>query len=91
MLNLNINPVFLDLGFVQIRYYGLIFIAGFLIGLLGLFNAVKKGKIDLDRNKIYDLIFYLFLGILVGARIFHVLFWGLDYYANNLLKIFFIC
>ena len=90
MFELDISPILLKLGPLSIRYYGFVFVLGFIIGLIALFKAIKKGKLEITKEKAYDFIFYLLIGILVGARIFHVLLWGWDYYFSNPIKIFYI-
>ncbi len=85
----NLNPTLLDLGPLEIRYYGLVYLFGFIILYFVLNYYRKKDKLNITKDDIYDLIFYLFLGVLIGSRIFHV-FWELPYYIANPLKIFFI-
>ena len=86
MINFDINPVLFKIGVFEIRYYGIIYVLGFLIAFLYLNN--KKEKLGLNKDDIYDLIFYLIIGIIIGSRLFEVLFWNPNYYFNNLLDIF---
>lgn len=90
VIPVNIDPVLVRIGSFEIRYYGLVFAIAFIIGLIVLNKAIKKGKLELPTEKIYDLISYLIIGILVGARIFHVMFWGFDYYFSNPIKILYL-
>jgi len=90
MFTIDINPVLVSLGPFEIRYYGLVFVLGFLIVLVVLQRATKKNRIDMSKDQTYDLVFYLMIGVLIGARIFHIVFWDLDYYMKNLIKIFYI-
>ena len=90
MITLDINPFLLQFGSLQIRYYGLVFVFGFLSALYVVQRSIKKGYLSLTKEKGYDLIFYLLVGVLLGARVFHILFWGLDYYYAEPLKILFL-
>ena len=90
MFNLNIDPVLISLGSLQIRYYGLVFVIGFIVALYALKNAVRNKILDIEEEKTYDFIFYLLIGIIIGARMFHVIFWGFDYYFSNPLKILYV-
>ena len=90
MLSINIDPILISLGPLQIRYYGLIFALAFIVILIVLLRAVKKGRIELKKEQAYDLIFYLLVGIIIGARLFHVIFWGYDYYSADPIKILYI-
>jgi len=82
----NIDPVLLNLGPVQIRYYGVFFaLALFLAYSLAQF-MVKKRKLSLET---FDkLAVYLVIGLIVGARLGHILFYELDYYLSNPLQVF---
>jgi len=81
-----IDPVVFKIGFVQVSYYALVYILGFLAVLWILFSSRKK--IDLKEREVYDLVFFLMVGVLIGARVFYVLFWGWDYYSANLGDLF---
>ena len=91
----NFDPVFIDLGFFQIRWYALAYIAGIIIGLIYAKKIVisikrKVFKYNLNPNLVDDLIPYLIIGIIFGGRIGYVLFYNLNYFLNNPIKIFFI-
>jgi phosphatidylglycerol---prolipoprotein diacylglyceryl transferase len=70
----NLNPTLLHLGPLEIRWYGLVYVLGFLMVGWWLQYAHKQGKIDLSKQQISDLVFYIILGVLIGARLF-MIFW----------------
>jgi phosphatidylglycerol---prolipoprotein diacylglyceryl transferase len=78
----NINPVLLNIGSLQVRYYGLLYSISFILAYF-LINWQKK-DLDFDTE---DYLFYLLIGTLVGARLFYVLFYNLPFYIANPLKI----
>ncbi len=84
----NINPTLLQLGPFEIRYYGLIFALGFLIALFYLKWQAKKKNLLLSSEQIDNLIFYMIMGAVIGARVFHIAFWEPIFYFNNPLEIF---
>lgn len=86
MISWNINPEIFSLGAFSIRYYGIIYVLGFLITLFYL--NYRRKDLELSKDQIYDLIFYLVIGVILGSRIFEVFFWNPGYYFNNLIKIF---
>lgn len=86
----NINPVLLDLGPVQVRYYGLVYILGFLLVYLYFNWLIHRKKIHMDKDGLYDLIFYNMLGVLIGSRLVHVLFWEPSYYLARPWEIIYI-
>ena len=78
------NPIMLDLGLIQIKWYSFfIFIAMITGSILFFLEAKKKG---LKNEDIENILFYgLLIGIL-GTRLYYVLF-NLDYYFSNPLEI----
>jgi len=87
LINWNINPELFSIGSLGIRYYGLIYVLGFIIAFFYLNYQRKKQKLELSKDQIYDLMLYLLIGVVLGARIFEVLFWQPSYYFNNLSQI----
>lgn len=83
----NINPTLLTLGPFEIRYYGIIYALGFVLIIYFLRYFTKKGYINLSEQQISDLVFWLVIGIVGGARIFEVLFWNPSYYFAHPLEI----
>lgn len=82
----NVDPVLLRLGPLQIRYYGILFALGFLIGYYLFRYFFKKEKVPL--SELDKLFWYVILGAIIGARLGHVLFYEPDYYFSNPLEIF---
>ena len=58
----NINPTLFQLGPFQIRYYGLIFVLGFIIAYYMISYLIKKREINLTKDDLSDFIFYLIIG-----------------------------
>lgn len=81
MLNWNINPILLDLGPLEIRYYGLFFAIGLFLAYSLARHMAKVQKLNLD--KLDTLVVYLIAGLILGARFGHILFYSLDYYLAN--------
>lgn len=81
----NIDPVLLDLGPLEIRYYGVFFALGlFLAYSLARFMVKKRG---LSLEILDKLSVYLIVGLVLGARFGHIVFYELDYYLANPLQI----
>jgi phosphatidylglycerol---prolipoprotein diacylglyceryl transferase len=90
MLSHSINPILIKFSFIQITYYSLVYILGFLTILYILLKASKTNEINIKESQVYDLLIFLILGLLIGARLFHIIFWNFQYYLNDPIKIFFI-
>ncbi len=73
------------LGFIQIKYYNLLWIAAFVLGwfiMKRIFQNEKKSMEKLDSLFIYTVV-----SIMLGARLGHVFFYDWAYYQNHLLEI----
>jgi phosphatidylglycerol---prolipoprotein diacylglyceryl transferase len=83
-----ISPIIFDLGFLQLRWYGLLFIVGI---ILSYFIVLKIAKEKGIKKEIFEkYLIWAIASIVVGARLFEVLFYNPAYYFTNPLKIFFI-
>ena len=88
----NFDPVFIDLGVFQIRWYSIAYIIGIILGWIYAIKIIKRmskqHNFTLVEPKIFDeLIIYLILGIIFGGRLGYVIFYNFEYYAQNLIEI----
>lgn len=72
----NMDPVALDLGFLQIHWYGLMYLLGFLAAYILCRKKAAAGKAPFLVEQVDDVIFYAALGVIIGARIGYMLFYG---------------
>lgn len=86
----NINPVLLNLGPLEIRYYGLVYLFGFLFTIWYMTRQSKAGELKLTNDQIYDMFTWIILGTIVGGRLMHTLFYEPAYYLSHPLKILYI-
>ncbi len=84
MFTHTIDPIFIHLGPLEIRYYGLFYVIGFLFALWWL----KKFAHKLSQDNVYDLLLYLIIGGVGGGRAGYILFYNPLYYLSNPLKVF---
>ncbi len=85
-----IDPVFLRIGPLQFRWYGLMYVLGFIISYFVIRGEVRRRQIALSNEGIADMIFSLALGVVVGGRLGYVLFYDLPVYLAKPYKIFYI-
>lgn len=81
----NPNETLFNIGFIQIKYYNLLWITAFALGwfiMKKIFTNEKKSIEQLD-----SLFIYTVLGTMLGARLGHVIFYDWPYYSNHLLEI----
>ena len=81
----NFNPIFLAIGPLSIRWYGILFVGAFFTGqmiLARIFKAEDLPRINADR-----LLMYALIGTITGARLVHCLFYDPQYYLSNPMAI----
>ncbi|MEM1093437.1 MAG: prolipoprotein diacylglyceryl transferase [Bacteroidota bacterium] len=81
----NIDPVIVQLGPFALRWYGLLFATGFVLGFYFMryvFQRERKPEADLDK-----LLLYMLAGTVVGARLGHCFFYNPGYFLANPLEI----
>ncbi|MEK7719162.1 MAG: prolipoprotein diacylglyceryl transferase [Bacteroidota bacterium] len=81
----NVSPELFSLGPISVRWYGLMFAMGFLIGYQIMFKMFKFESSDTDW--LDKLFIYTIVATIVGARLGHVFFYGWSYYSQHLLEI----
>lgn len=79
------EPVFFSLASLNVHWYGLFFAAAIISGFMlmdAIYKKEKKNTQDLESLQIY-----MVIGIVIGARLGHCLFYDPSYYLANPLKI----
>ena len=84
------DPVILSFGFLQIRWYSLAYILGFLIGLYLIKYINKKFSSPLKNTIIDNFFVWSVVGVIVGGRLGYVTFYQTAYTFNNPISIFYI-
>ena len=83
--NWNPDDILFKIGFVQIKYYNLLWILAFVVGWYLMKQIFKKENKSLE--KLDSLFVYAVVSIMLGARLGHVIFYDWDYYQDHLLEI----
>lgn len=81
----NLNPEIVNLGFLSLRWYSLLFALAFAAGHLILQKYFKRDNLDI--TVIDTLTMYVFFATLIGARLGHVLFYEPAEYFSNPIEI----
>jgi len=79
------SPVLISFGPIHIYWYGFFIVLGII--LAALITIKLASYYNISKNTIIDLLFWLILSGLIGARIYHI-FLELPYYLNHPLNIF---
>lgn len=84
-----INPIALQIGFIKIHWYGLMYLIGLVSGWLLLRRrSAKRPELGWNNEQIGDVIFYGALGIILGGRIGYMLFYDFSNFIHNPLILF---
>jgi phosphatidylglycerol---prolipoprotein diacylglyceryl transferase len=86
----NIDPIAFSVGPLAVRWYGLMYLAGFAAGWWLGVRRIAKGQAPITRAQLDDLLFLIVLGVILGGRLGYVLFYKPGYYAAHPLEIFYI-
>lgn len=82
-----IDPVALSLGPLQIRWYGLAYVAGFICAFLVIAKLSQRWKIRIDDDAFFTVVFCVIFGVILGGRLGYVLVYGDGYYLQHPEKI----
>jgi phosphatidylglycerol:prolipoprotein diacylglycerol transferase len=83
------DPVALQIGPIAIKWYGLAYLAGLLLGWLYIRRLLQQPKLWGDERppfaqaKVDDLLLYITVGVVAGGRLGFVLFYEPSYYLSN--------
>jgi phosphatidylglycerol:prolipoprotein diacylglycerol transferase len=85
------SPIALDLGFVQIHWYGVTYLVAFALfywlASLRLKHEPFAGG-GWSRRDVEDLLFFGIVGVILGGRLGYVLFYKAGYYLDHPLEVF---
>ena len=85
--DLGLSPIALDLGFFELRWYSLAYLAGIFIGYWYMLKLLKQPGAPMARRHADDLVFYAAVGVILGGRLGYVLFYNPGFYLANPLDI----
>ena len=80
-INWSVNPEIFSLGPLSVRWYGLLFISGFILGWY-IFKWFFNRE-DIPETLLDPLLYTLLAGTIIGARLGHCLFYQPDYYLGS--------
>ena len=83
-----IDPVAIALGPLQVHWYGLMYLIGFVGGWCLLIWRAGRPDSGWTRDQVSDLVFYVALGVILGGRVGYVLFYNFGKFLDDPLWLF---
>jgi len=89
----NFDPVLIDFGLFQIRWYSIAYITGIALGWIYAIKIINKTKNNqynfqsITIEQFDKLITYLIIGVVVGGRLGYVFFYNFQFFFLNPLEI----
>ena len=83
-----LDPVAFSIGPFSVRWYALAYLAGFICAGLVMWRTQRRWKLGLTLDDVLSIMIGIVFGIIIGARLFYVVFYGAGYYLENPLEIF---
>jgi phosphatidylglycerol:prolipoprotein diacylglycerol transferase len=84
----HISPEIVRIGPLALRWYGLMYLVGYVVGYRLALARIARGATSLTRGQLDSLIAYLVVGMLVGARVIYVLVYDPAEYRAHPAEIF---
>lgn len=83
-----IDPVAFSIGPVQVHWYGLMYLLGFLLAFAFARWRIWRYQLPWTAEEVGDLIFYGALGVIIGGRVGYMLFYDTHHFLTNPLSLF---
>ncbi len=82
-----LDPIAFSLGHLLVRWYGLAYVLGFVCAAAIIYFVAKRWKLGMSEDNLLTLMVCAIVGVVLGARIGYVLFYGDGYYLSHPLEI----
>ena len=75
----HVNPVFFELGPLQFRWYGLMYLIGLTTAYFLITRKVREKGLPISKDQIYDMVVWAALGVFIVGRLGYTMFYNLPY------------
>lgn len=82
-----LDPIAFSLGPLAVRWYGIAYILGFICAAVVIGYTARRWKVSLTQDDLFTILICLIIGVIAGARLGYVLFYGDGYYLEHPLDI----
>lgn len=84
----SLDPVALSVGPITIYWYGVAYVVGALITGIVMYRTQRRWGLNLTVDDLMMVVFGVVIGLVIGARLFYVIFYGDGFYWTHPLEIF---
>lgn len=82
----NADPIWFSIGSISFRYYSILYVAGLIVAYFIINKLVmREGQ---PREFIDHFTWYIIIGLIIGARLGHCLFYEPSYYLHHIAEMF---
>lgn len=82
----NIDPIIFSIGSLSVRWYGVMYLVGFIAAYLLAHKRLENT--NWTKEQLSDLLFWGFVGVIIGGRLGYVLFYQFGMFMDNPLYLF---
>jgi len=75
-------------GNFGIRWYGLAYLAGFLLAARIFFGWSREGRLPVSQEEVFPFILYVAMGVMLGGRLGYCILYNARYCFHHPLEIF---
>ena len=90
LIHPSIDPVIVSFGVIQIRWYGIAYVLGFLLGIYLIKKINQDYQKKIKNKQIDDFFIWSVIGVILGGRIGYVLFYQTATILTDPINILFI-
>ncbi len=85
-----INPTILQLGPLEIRWYGLMYVLAFFVTYYYVRSAIRQDKLKITEKELDNLLGTMVVLMILGARLFYAIFYSPEYFIGAPWKILYV-
>lgn len=82
-----LSPVAFSVGPVEVRWYALAYLAGFVCAGVVMWRTQRRWGLDVTVDDLLSVVLGVVFGVIIGARLFYVVFYGDGYYLEHPLEV----
>lgn len=85
-----IDPIIVSIGPLAVRWYGLMYLIGLGFAYFLAIREVNAGRSPFNKEQVSDLLFYSFMGVVIGGRMGYVFFYQFERFLEDPTYLFMI-